>query len=161
MARSGQQNGQLPNAQSSVLQRSSYWVQTCGKAFSPIQLCLQPRHETRRSQPSQLGNTGFKQQRRWRHTNKAGTETNETITEDQWQEKKEHRRQKVASPSTEPRTDLTCDKCNSVCGSKVGLYSHRAHCRSTPDRLSWRMFHCLMRQILCCQAVIIKLGNLR
>lgn len=71
---------------------------------------------------------------KWRLVVKAGVQTSEKRREDQWEEKRERRRQRAASAPTEPRAtvgaDYTCSNCNRACRSRIGLYRR---CNSTTD----------------------------
>jgi len=69
----------------------------------------------------------------WRHAVKAGMQTSEKRREDQWEEKRERRRQRLASAPTQPGADFTCDNCNRACRSRIGLYSHSRRCHSTTN----------------------------
>ena len=70
----------------------------------------------------------------WRHTTKSAIKTAEQKREEQWEEKRAHRRQrgeKEAAPSDD--NVFTCSNCNRVCRSRIGLYSHSRRCGSTTD----------------------------
>ena len=75
----------------------------------------------------------------WRLAVKAGMQTSELKREEQCQEEKRQcRRQKAASASTEPGAVYTCSNCNKACRSRIGLYSHSRRCNSSTD---WSMVH--------------------
>ncbi len=52
--------------------------------------------------------------------------------EDQWEEKRQCRRQSQSQP-TEAVTGFTCSNYNRLCRSRIGLFSHSRHCNSTTD----------------------------
>ncbi len=58
--------------------------------------------------------------------------------EDQWEEKRQRRRQGAESVPTEAVTGFTCSNCNRLCRSRIGLFSHSSHCNSTTDWLGRR-----------------------
>lgn len=70
---------------------------------------------------------------KWRLAVKTGVQMSEKRREDQWEEKRERRRQRAASVPTEPGADFTCSNCNRACRSRIGLYSHSRRCSSTTD----------------------------
>ena len=69
----------------------------------------------------------------WRLAVKAGIQTSELKSEEQWEEKRQRRPQRTASASTEPGAVYTCCNCNKACRSRIGLYSHCRRCNSTTD----------------------------
>ena len=59
----------------------------------------------------------------WRLAVRVGIQTSELNRVEQWEEKRQRRRQRVASASTEPGAVYTCSNCNKACHSRIGLYS--------------------------------------
>ncbi len=57
---------------------------------------------------------------------------------DQWEEKRQHRRQRAESVPTEAVTGFSCSNCNRLCRSRIGLFSHSKHCNSKTDWLGCR-----------------------
>ena len=58
--------------------------------------------------------------------------TSERRRRDQWEEKREHKKQ-LAETTAEPGANtFKCSNCNRVCGSRIGLYRHNRRC-SDPD----------------------------
>ena len=71
----------------------------------------------------------------WWLTVKSGVQLNERRREDQWEEKRQRRRQRAASVAVLGEADagFTCSKCNRICRSRIGLFSHSRRCHSTTD----------------------------
>ena len=71
----------------------------------------------------------------WRLTVKSGVQLCERRREDQWEEKRQCRRQRAASVAVLGEADagFTCSKCNRICRSRIGLFSHSRRCHSTTD----------------------------
>ena len=72
-------------------------------------------------------------QSHWRLAVKVGTQACEERREEQWDERREDRRLREASVSTEPSTEFICNNCNQACRPRIGLYSHSRRCNSTTD----------------------------
>jgi hypothetical protein len=73
---------------------------------------------------------------RWRQAVKASIKVSEKKREYEWEERKKHRRQRVALADiepTDPGTYYTCSNCNRACRSKIGLYSHSRRCKPTTE----------------------------
>ena len=70
----------------------------------------------------------------WRLAVKAATQACEERREEQWNERRERRRLRAASVSTEPSTEFFCNNCNQTCRSRIGLYSYSRRCNSTTDQ---------------------------
>ncbi len=71
----------------------------------------------------------------WRLTVRTSIKLSEGKREDQWEEKRQRRRQRAESVPIEAVTGFTCSNCNSLCRSCIGLFSHSRHCtvQSTTD----------------------------
>ena len=71
----------------------------------------------------------------WRLTVKSSIQLCERRREDQWEEKRQCRRQRAASVAVLDEADagFTCSKCNRICRSRIGLFSHSRRCHSTTD----------------------------
>ena len=69
----------------------------------------------------------------WRFMVKSGVHLCERRREDQWEEKRQQRRQRAASVaiSGEPDIGFTCNNCNRIILSRIGLFSHSRRCHST------------------------------
>ncbi|CAH1266354.1 Hypp3340 [Branchiostoma lanceolatum] len=63
----------------------------------------------------------------WRAATKRGAESFETARRESAAEKRSHR--KAAAAQSAPTQGFTCPACSRVCGSRIGLHSHRRACR--------------------------------
>ena len=69
----------------------------------------------------------------WRRTVKVCVQRSEELREQQWEERRERRQQKVDSLPSEAGATFTCDSCNRACRSIIGLYSPNRSCSSTTN----------------------------
>ncbi len=69
----------------------------------------------------------------WRLAVRTSIKLSKRKREDQWEEKRQRRRQRAESVPTESVTGFTCSNCNRLCRSRIGLFSHSRHCNSTTD----------------------------
>ncbi len=74
----------------------------------------------------------------WRLAVRTSIKLSEGKRKDQWEEKRQSRRQRAVSVPKEAVTGFTRCNCNRLCCSRIGLFSHSRHCNSTTDWLGRR-----------------------
>ena len=69
----------------------------------------------------------------WRHDCKEGIVEFEEARIAAQVEKRYHRKQAVYTTTTSTNLQNVCNRCNRVCGSRIGLHSCDSHSRSVPE----------------------------